>query len=66
VLRLFVDGKVVAESSAVPAAALDIDSDSPWLIGGGPGGFFNGAIADVAIHRRALTSDELRAAAATR
>lgn len=66
VLRLFVDGKVVAESSAVPAATLDIDSDSPWLIGGGPGGFFNGAIADVAIHRRALTSDELRAAAATR
>lgn len=62
VLRLFVDGKVVAES-ADGAAALDIDCDRPWLVGGGAGGFFNGAIADVVIHRRALTAAEIGAAA---
>jgi hypothetical protein len=63
-LRLFVDGRQVAASTAGAAATLDVDCDRPWLIGAGPGGFFNGAIADVAIHRRALSAQEIRAAAA--
>lgn len=63
VLRLFVDGRQVAESAAGAAASIDVDCDRPWLVGAGSGGFFNGGIADVTIHRRALGPDEIRAAA---
>jgi hypothetical protein len=66
VLRLFVDGRQVAESAAGAAATLDVDCDRPWLVGAGSGGFFNGGIADLTIHRRALGLDEIRAAAVAR
>jgi hypothetical protein len=61
-LRLYVDGRMVAEDVA-GAATLDIDCDLPWRVGGGAGGYFNGAISDVMIHRRALPAAEIRAAA---
>lgn len=55
-LRLFVDGRLVAESRAAAADALDIDCDEPWTIGAGSGDFFHGAVADVRLYRRALSA----------
>lgn len=65
-LRLFVDGRLVAESRAAAADALDIDCDKPWTIGAGSGDFFHGAVADVRLYRRALSAAAVAAAAADR
>lgn len=59
-LRLFVDGRPVAESDAGKAGKLNIDSDQPWRLGAGSGDFFNGSLADVRVYRRSLTADEIR------
>jgi hypothetical protein len=58
-LRLFVDGEQAAESP-LPKAKLSLTSDMPWRIGAGSGDFFNGSLADVRFHRRALTAQEIR------
>lgn len=59
VLRLFVDGRVVAERAEGMASALDLVMERSWMIGGGSGGYFNGAIADVAVYRGALGREEI-------
>jgi len=61
-LRLLVDGELVAESHAVAADSLDVDCAAPWTIGGGSGDFFHGGLADVQVHRRALSQAEISAA----
>ncbi|MCE9525523.1 MAG: LamG domain-containing protein [Planctomycetales bacterium] len=58
-LRLFVDGEQVAESP-LAGTKLNLTSDKPWQIGAGSGDFFNGALADVRVDRRALTAEEIR------
>ncbi len=59
-LRLFLDGELVAESKPTGANSLDLATDRPWQIGAGSGDFFNGALADVRVDRRALSADEIR------
>ena len=61
-LRLFVDGTLVAESRAGAPDTLNVDCGQPWTIGAGSGDFFHGALADVQMHRRALSRAELVAA----
>jgi hypothetical protein len=58
-MRLFVDGEQVAESP-LAAAKLNLTSEKPWRIGAGSGDFFNGALANVRVDRRALTAEEIR------
>lgn len=58
-LRLFVDGKQVAESSAGKAASLNLTSDQPWQLGAGSGDYFHGSLTDVQVYRHALTKDEI-------
>lgn len=58
-LRLFIDGKSVAESSVGKASSLDLTSNEPWRIGAGSGDYFHGSIADVQIFRRAISQEEL-------
>ena len=58
-LRLFVDGKSVAESSVGKASSLNLASDQPWQIGAGCGDFFHGSLSDVQVFRRALSIDEI-------
>ena len=58
-LRLLVDGKSVAESSAGKASSLNLTSDQPWQIGAGTGDFFHGSLSDVQVFRRALSKDEV-------
>jgi hypothetical protein len=59
-LRLFVDGKPVAESKSLNAGKLNLTNGQPWRIGAGSGDSFNGAISNVRVDRRALSVDELR------
>ena len=58
-LRLFVDGELVAESP-LPQAKLNLTCGEPWRIGAGSGDFFQGALADVRVDRRALSDQEIR------
>jgi hypothetical protein len=62
-VRVFVDGRMVAETKAARAGALNVSNPQPWKIGAGSGDFFNGALADVRVFRRALTADEVQALA---
>jgi hypothetical protein len=59
-LRLFVDGKSVAESKTLNAGKLNLTNRQPWRIGAGPGDSFNGSLSHVRVDRRALSVAELR------
>ncbi|MFO0844330.1 MAG: LamG-like jellyroll fold domain-containing protein [Gemmataceae bacterium] len=58
-LRLFVDGKPVAESAAFDPAKFDVSCDEPLLIGAGTGDYFRGDLSDVRLYRRALSAEEV-------
>lgn len=58
-LRLYVDGKPVAESAKFDAAKFDLNSDAPLLIGAGAGDYFRGDLSDVRLYRRALSAAEV-------
>ena len=60
VLRLFVDGEVVSSSSSKLTESLDLSHDQPWQIGAGSGDFFHGSMADVQLHRRALSAEQIK------
>ena len=64
-LRLHVDGKVVAESTRFDPAKFDLTTDEPMFIGAGAGNFFNGAMSDVRLYRRALNVKEISQLQAT-
>lgn len=59
VLRLYVDGKVVAESTRFDPAKFDLRTEEPLLIGAGAGDYFNGTLADVRLYDRALSAEEI-------
>lgn len=63
-LRLFVDGQAVAESSPFDPANFDLTADEPLMIGAGAGDYFNGAMSDVRLYRRALDAAEIQRLAA--
>ncbi|MDF1746684.1 MAG: LamG domain-containing protein [Gimesia sp.] len=58
-LKLFIDGKQVAESDEFDAQDFNLTNKAPLRIGYGQYDFFNGRIRDVRIHRRALTGTEV-------
>ncbi len=59
-LRLYVDGKPVAESAPFDPARFDLTSDEPLKIGSGAGDFFNGSMSDVRLYRGALDEAAIR------
>lgn len=59
-LKLFVDGKQVAESPLTQGARLDLTSGQPWRIGAGSGDFFHGSLAELRVERGTLTAEEIR------
>ncbi|QDT44431.1 hypothetical protein Pan241w_45400 [Gimesia alba] len=59
-LKLYVDGALVATSSAFDPAEYDLTNDKPLQIGFGAHDYFNGNMKDVKLYRRALTADEVR------
>jgi hypothetical protein len=59
-LKLYVDGELVAESSAFDATTYDLDNDAPLRIGFGQHDHFCGAIRDVRVYAGVLTPDDIR------
>lgn len=64
-LRLYVDGRQVVERVA-DVASWNLDSDAPLNLGSGINGPFNGELAELQIHSRALSGNEIKASAARR
>jgi hypothetical protein len=58
-LKLFVDGKQVAESSKYDPSAYDLTNDEPLKIGFGGHDYFNGSLSDLQLFGRALSADEI-------
>jgi hypothetical protein len=65
-LKLYVDGKLVATSSAFDPADYDLSTDQPLKIGLGAHDHFNGRLSDLRLYSRALTEAEVSALYGTR
>ena len=63
-LKLFVDGKLVAKSTSFDPAKYDVSTDQPLRIGFGQTDYFAGRMADVRIYNRALKDAEIQKLAA--
>jgi hypothetical protein len=60
VLRLYVDGNLVAESSSFDSAEFDLDTEQSLKIGFGAHQYFKGTMNDLRLYRGALTVDEIQ------
>lgn len=58
-LKLYLDGKLEAQSSKFSAEQFDLSNDVPLRIGSGTHDFFNGRLKDVRLYSKALTPEEL-------
>ena len=58
-LRLYVDGRLVGESSAFDAAAYDLTNDQPLSIGAGPQDYFHGLLRDVRLYGAAISDGQV-------
>lgn len=59
-LKLFVDGKRVAESTPFDPARFDLAANTPLQIGFGEHDYFHGTLRDVRLHGRALSDREVK------
>lgn len=60
VLRLYLNGKLVAQSTSFDAADFDLNTDENLKIGFGPHQYFKGAISDLRLYRGALSSESIQ------
>ena len=58
-LRLYVNGRKVAESTRFDPRQFDLSNDVPLTVGMGQHDHFNGRLSDVRFYRRALADDEV-------
>lgn len=58
-LNLYVDGELVAQSSALNAADFDLDNGQALKIGFGPHQYFQGSMSDLRLYNRALDAVEI-------
>ncbi len=58
-LKLYLNGKLAAESSAFDAADYDLSNATPLKIGFGPHDYFNGQLSDVRLYRQALSDNDV-------
>jgi hypothetical protein len=63
-LKLYVDGKLVAKSARFEPSDYNLSTDRPLRIGAGQTDFFAGRIQDVRIYNRALSAGRIRQLAA--
>lgn len=59
-LKLFIDGKLVAESGEFAGQDFDLSNQAPLRIGFGQYDYFKGKINDVRLYKRALTEAEVK------
>ena len=62
-LRIFMDGRQVAEESGFQPTDFNLSCQQPLKIGFGPNDYFQGRLSMVRLYRRALTADEIQAIA---
>jgi len=60
-LRLFIDGRLAAESESFDGASFDLNSGAPWTIGSGATDSFFGSICDVRLYDGELDADAVAA-----
>ena len=58
-LKLYIDGKLVKESSSFDPSDYDVSTDKPLRIGFGQSDYFSGKMRDVRIYNRALNQEEI-------
>lgn len=58
-LKLYIDGKLAAESSSFETGDYDISTDCPLKIGFGQSDYFNGKMADVRLYNFALNNSQI-------
>ncbi len=63
-LKLYIDGRMVAESAPIDGAEYDLSTDRPLRIGRGQIDSFHGKIREVRAYRRALNGAEVQSMAA--
>jgi hypothetical protein len=59
-LKLYIDGKLVAESSPFDSAKYDVSNSQPLRIGFGQTDFFAGKMKDVKLYNTALGQSEIQ------
>ena len=59
-LRLYLDGKLVSESTPFDAEQYDLTGPGPLKIGFGQHDYFNGKLKDIRLYRRSLTVADIR------
>jgi hypothetical protein len=64
-LRLYLDGRQVAESRTFDATVFNLDTQAPLRLGAGPTGTFQGRLADLRMYRKALSPVEMAPLVAT-
>ena len=62
-MKLYVDGKRVAEATGFDANAYSLDNDQPLRIGFGQHEYFAGKMSDLRLYGRALEGEEVSALA---
>jgi Concanavalin A-like lectin/glucanases superfamily len=65
-LKLYVDGRLVAESSTFNATEYELSTPRPLRIGFGQTDYFHGRMSDVRAYNRVLTDSEIRLLSTTR
>ena len=63
-LRLYVDGKRVAESTGFDPTGFDLTNEQPLRIGAGSGDYFNGRLSDIRLFGAALSDADVAVLAA--
>lgn len=59
-LRLYLNGRLVAEKQIPASMSFDLNTDAPLRIGFGSYDYFNGMLKDVRLYDRALSEKEIR------
>jgi gamma-glutamylcyclotransferase (GGCT)/AIG2-like uncharacterized protein YtfP len=58
-LELYIDGKLAAKSEPFAANSLDLSTDAPLRVGGGPGDSFRGGMRDIRWDEAALSPEQI-------
>ena len=64
-LRLYLDGRQVAESRTFDGTVFNLETQAPLRLGAGPTGTFQGRLADLRLYRKALSPAEMAPLVAT-
>lgn len=59
-LKLYVNGKVVNQTSIPDSVKFNLDNEAPFKIGFGANDYFSGRVRELRLYKRALSDEEIR------